>query len=192
MVKVLIADDDKNLRKVLVNELSDHGFDVDAAEDGIKTMDLLEKDEYDVLLLDLNMPGLGGMDVLKKIKDIEIPLEIIILTAHATVPTAVKAMQLGAYDYITKPFQTEELTAVIEKAYEKKKLLKSIEDVLEYVDQMEEVKTDGVSPCFTVNETLKNVMREDIPEAPLSRDLFLADAPSHVGGMIRVPPVLKQ
>jgi len=123
MIKVLVADDDKNLRRVLVNELSDHGFDVDDAEDGIKTMDLLEKDEYDVLLLDLNMPGLGGMDVLKKIKEIEVPLEIIILTAHATVPTAVKAMQLGAYDYLTKPFQIEELTAVIEKAYEKKKLL---------------------------------------------------------------------
>ena len=75
---------------------------------------------------------------------------------------------------------------------EKKKLLKSIEDVLEYVTQLDEVNTKGVAPCFTVHETLKTVLREDVPEAPLSRDLFLADAPSHVGGMIRVPPVLKQ
>jgi aspartyl-tRNA(Asn)/glutamyl-tRNA(Gln) amidotransferase subunit C len=73
---------------------------------------------------------------------------------------------------------------------EKKKLLKSIKDVLEYVEQLDEVDTEGVAPCFTVHETLKSVMREDIPEAPLARDLFLADAPSHVGGMIRVPPVL--
>jgi aspartyl-tRNA(Asn)/glutamyl-tRNA(Gln) amidotransferase subunit C len=75
---------------------------------------------------------------------------------------------------------------------EKKKFLKSIGDVLAYVDQLNEVKTEGVAPCYTVHETVRSVMRDDIPEAPLSRDLFLADAPSHVGGMIRVPPVLKQ
>lgn len=75
---------------------------------------------------------------------------------------------------------------------EKKTLMSSVESVLKYVKLLEEVSTDGVAPCYTVHETLKNVMREDIPEAPLSRDLFLADAPSHVGGMIRVPPVLKQ
>lgn len=122
-MKVLIADDDKNLQKVLINELSEEGFDVDAAGNGVKTMELLEKNEHDVLLLDLNMPGLNGMDVLKKIKDLEIPTEVIILTAHATVPTAVNAMKLGAYDYLTKPFEVEVLIAVIEKAYEKKKLL---------------------------------------------------------------------
>ncbi len=75
---------------------------------------------------------------------------------------------------------------------EKKKLLKSIEDVLKYIELLSEVETDGVRTCYTVQETLKSVMRDDVPEAPLSRDLFLADAPSHVGGMIRVPPVLKQ
>ena len=75
---------------------------------------------------------------------------------------------------------------------EKPKLMSNISSILEYVEQLDEVDTEGVSPCFTVHETLKNVMREDTPEPPLSRDLFLADAPSHVGGMIRVPPVLKQ
>ncbi len=75
---------------------------------------------------------------------------------------------------------------------EKEKLFKSVADVLKYVEQLEEVNTDGVKTCYTVHETLKSVMRDDTPEAPLSRDLFLADAPSHVGGMIRVPPVLKQ
>jgi DNA-binding NtrC family response regulator len=123
LVKVLVADDDKNLRKVLINELSDEGFYADEADNGMKTIDLLEKNEYDVLLLDLNMPGLSGMDVLDKIKDLEIPTEVIILTAYATVSTAVEAMKLGAYDYLTKPFQIEELIAVINKAYEKKELL---------------------------------------------------------------------
>ncbi len=75
---------------------------------------------------------------------------------------------------------------------EKQKLLKSVANILQYVEQLDEVHTEGVAPCFTVHETLKSVMRDDIPEPPLARDLFLADAPSHVGGMIRVPPVLKQ
>jgi DNA-binding NtrC family response regulator len=106
-MKIIIADDDKNLRKVLANELFEEGFNVAEADDGIKAVGLIEKNEYDVLLLDLNMPGLGGLDVLEKIKELEIPVEVIILTAHATVSTAVEAMKMGAYDYLTKPFQIE-------------------------------------------------------------------------------------
>src|SRR4030043_691866 len=122
-MKILVADDDKNLRKVLANELSEEGFDVDEAESGDRAKELLEKDEYDVLILDLTMPGVGGMEVLKKVKDLELSTEVIILTGNATVPTAVEAMKLGAYDYLTKPFKMEELKAVIGKAFEKKELL---------------------------------------------------------------------
>ena len=121
-MKILVADDDKNLRKVLANELSEEGFDVDEAESGDRAKELLEKDEYDVLILDLTMPGVGGMEVLKKVKDLELSTEVIILTGNATVPTAVEAMKLGAYDYLTKPFKMEELKAVIGKAFEKKEL----------------------------------------------------------------------
>jgi DNA-binding NtrC family response regulator len=124
MIKIVIADDDKNLRKVLVNELSDEGFEVIETDQGAKTVELLERNEYDVLLLDMNMPGLSGLEVLKKIKELEISTEVIILTAYATVSTAVETMKIGAYDYLTKPFQIEELKTVIEKAYEKKQLLR--------------------------------------------------------------------
>ena len=122
-MKILIADDDKNLRKVLRSELSEEGFDVNEAECGDRAKELLEKEEYDVLLLDLTMPGVGGMEVLKKVKDLELSTEVIILTANATVPTAVEAMKLGAYDYLTKPFKMEELKVVIKKAFERKELL---------------------------------------------------------------------
>jgi DNA-binding NtrC family response regulator len=123
VTRVLIIDDDRNLRKVLRTELSGEGFIVDEAEGGTQALGLLEKDEYDVLLLDLNMPDLSGMDLLKQITASETPAQVIILTAHATVPTAVAAMKMGAYDYVTKPFDLEELKAVIEKAHEKKSLL---------------------------------------------------------------------
>ncbi|MFZ5906055.1 MAG: sigma-54-dependent transcriptional regulator [Nitrospirota bacterium] len=123
-MKILIADDDKNLRKVLVNELSDAGYEVSQAESGTKAIQVLEKEEQDVILLDLNMPGMNGMEILKRIRELDIPAEVVILTAYATVSTAVEAMKNGAYDYLTKPFQIEELVTVIERAYEKKSLLR--------------------------------------------------------------------
>jgi DNA-binding NtrC family response regulator len=123
MMRLLIADDDRNLTKVLTTELSESGYDVSVTGSGSNAVTLHEKEDFDVLLLDLNMPGLGGIDVLKQIRTSEIPPEVIILTGHGTVHTAVEAMKLGAYDYLAKPFKIEELKAVIDKAYEKRKLL---------------------------------------------------------------------
>jgi len=123
MIRVLIADDDKNLKKILVNALTDSGFDVTETDSGLKAAALLEQDEYDILLLDLHMPKISGLDTLKKIKAAQIPTEVIILTGNATVSTAVEAMKLGAYDYLTKPCKIMELKVIIEKAYEKKKLI---------------------------------------------------------------------
>jgi DNA-binding NtrC family response regulator len=121
-MRLLITDDEKNLRQVLRTELAREGAEIDDAENGIKALELLEKNEYDIVLLDLHMPRLGGIDVLKKIKSSDFPVEVIILTANATISTAVEAMKLGAYDYLTKPFRLEELWPIVEKAYEKKKL----------------------------------------------------------------------
>jgi len=165
-MKILIADDDKNLRKVLMNELSEEGFNVNETDNGIKAVDMLEKDEYDVLLLDLNMPGLSGMDVLKKIKDLDIPTEVIILTAHATVSTAVDAMKLGAYDYLTKPFQINELITFIEKAYEKKKLL-SENLLLKSQIKRQSVTKDIITKNPLMLEILENVKKVAISDLPI-------------------------
>jgi len=120
--KVMIADDEKNIRELLRDVLSPLVSHVVAVENGVKALGLLEKEEFDVLLLDMNMPGLDGIEVLKRTKSQDIPTEVVILTAHASVMTAVEAMKLGAYDYLMKPFKIVELAPVIEKAYEKKKL----------------------------------------------------------------------
>jgi DNA-binding NtrC family response regulator len=122
-MNILIADDNSSLRKVMVNELAEEGFNIREAEDGLKALEILESNDYDVLLLDLNMPLLGGMEVLKKIQSLHISVEVIILTGHGTVAVAVEAMKCGAYDFLTKPFNISELKAVIAKAYEKKKIL---------------------------------------------------------------------
>lgn len=75
---------------------------------------------------------------------------------------------------------------------EKVKFLKSLDNVLKYIEALKEVNTDNIPPCNTVLETLSNVMRDDTPGEVLSRDAFLANAPAHTGGMVRVPPVIRQ
>jgi aspartyl-tRNA(Asn)/glutamyl-tRNA(Gln) amidotransferase subunit C len=75
---------------------------------------------------------------------------------------------------------------------EKQQFLTALSSILAYMEQLKEIETEGVPPCNTVLETVSNIMREDEVGTLLSRDVFLANAPSHVGGMIRVPPVLKQ
>ncbi len=123
-MKILIADDDPNLRKVLTIELSGDGYEVQTTDSGVRALELIEKGEPDVVILDLNMPGLNGMEVLKQIKNLESSVEVIVLTGYASVSTAVEAMKLGACDFLTKPFNVESLKAAIEKAYERRALLR--------------------------------------------------------------------
>jgi DNA-binding NtrC family response regulator len=121
-IRVLITDDEKNIRELLRDSLADRVASVSAVDSGILALQALEQNEYDVLLLDLQMPGMDGISVLKELKVHDLITEVIILTANATVQTAVEAMKLGAYDYLMKPFKIAELLPVIEKAYEKKNL----------------------------------------------------------------------
>jgi DNA-binding NtrC family response regulator len=120
--RILIADDDRNLRRVLRMELGDAGWEVAEAENGRRALEMMEKEEYAVLLLDLAMPGLGGMEVLKETAGHDGAPETIVLTGHGTISTAVEAMHLGACDFLTKPFKLEELLVVVRKAGEKKRL----------------------------------------------------------------------
>jgi DNA-binding NtrC family response regulator len=164
-MKILIVDDEKNLRQVLAIELSADGDEVDAAEDGLKALEFLEKTEYDVVLLDLNMPRMGGIDVLKKIRALDIPAEVIILTANTTISVAVEAMKLGAYDYLTKPFRQEELSPLIEKAFEKKKLRSENLILKTQIErQQDSRRIVAKSPAMQeLLETVKKIAASDYP-----------------------------
>lgn len=168
-MKILLADDDTNLRRVLGAELAEEGYAVGQAEYGSKVMEMLEKNDYDVLLLDLNLPDLDGIEILKKIKCSEIPVEVIILTAYGSVSTAVDAMKLGAYDYVTKPFRFEELAAVVEKAYEKKRLLSEnfiLKTQIRKQSEDHQIITQS-SLLLTVLENAKNFALSEFPVAIL-------------------------
>ena len=116
MSRILVVDDEANLRKVLAAILRKDGYDVAVAEDGEQAMAEFEKNGADVIISDLVMPKLGGMDILHKVRSQRSNVPVIIITAHGTVDSAVEAIKLGAFDYITKPFEHAEIRAVVAKA----------------------------------------------------------------------------
>lgn len=120
--RILIAEDEANLRLVLQKELERLGYRVQTTSDGEGALRKLEESNVDVLLCDINMPLIGGMEVLRRVHERPNPPEVIMLTGQATVETAVEAMKLGAYDYLTKPYRINELDVRVRQAAEKRRL----------------------------------------------------------------------
>lgn len=115
-MKILLADDDGSLRRVLQFQLDKAGYDVTAVEDGQQALDRIREDRWDVLLSDIRMPNIDGVELLEIAKQLQPGIKVILMTAHATVAQAVQAVKLGAFDYITKPFEEDELFATLDKA----------------------------------------------------------------------------
>jgi two-component system, NtrC family, response regulator AtoC len=118
MVKILAVDDEEPVRRLLIKELPRKGFSVETAPDGDTAFGLIKSNAYDVVLLDIVMPGADGITLMKKLKQDPASPVIIVLTGRATVETAVEAMKHGAYDYLTKPYKLDELVIIINRAYE--------------------------------------------------------------------------
>ncbi|MFO7576278.1 MAG: nitrogen regulation protein NR(I) [Pelovirga sp.] len=114
--RILVADDEESIRWVLSKALKKQGYVVDLAEDGTRARELVQKNHYDLAILDIKMPGLSGLELLKFIRDEHPGVLVIIMTAEATMEHAVAAMKNGAYDYLTKPFDLTALDAIILKA----------------------------------------------------------------------------
>jgi DNA-binding NtrC family response regulator len=121
-IKLLIAEDEKNFSLILQKELSRRNFDVSVASDGRSAVEFAQRVDYDVIVMDMTMPNMDGIQALKVLKQAEPSPEVIMLTGNATVETAIEAMKAGAYDYLTKPCKIEELDVLIRKAHERRDL----------------------------------------------------------------------
>ena len=122
--KILVVDDEKSMREFLEIMLRKEDYKVSLAPNGEEVLRLIERDIFDLVLLDIRMPKMDGIAVLKKIKALSPETVVIMITAYASAETAIKAMKEGAYDYITKPFKIEEIKLIIKNALEKKNLQK--------------------------------------------------------------------
>jgi DNA-binding NtrC family response regulator len=123
-VRVLVADDERNLRDLIVRELTRKGHEAEGAADGQEAVDRIAQATYDVLVLDMKMPRKSGIDVLRELAGTPDSPQIIVMTGVQDVATAVEAMKLGAYDYLSKPTRIEELDILVRKAAEKAQLLR--------------------------------------------------------------------
>ncbi len=121
-IKILIVDDDKTIADILKDYISDKERSVEVCYDGLTAVESLQKNIYDLVIVDLIMPRIGGLDVLKYAKEINPDVIVIIITGYASLETAIMAIKKGAYDYIIKPFKLAEIKIVVENAIDKIKL----------------------------------------------------------------------
>lgn len=122
MEKILVVDDEPSLREVLSIMLKQAGYSVISVNDGEEAVELVQKEIFDLVITDLRMPKIDGMEVLKAVKSASPETVVLIITAFATADSAVEAMKQGAYDYLTKPFQVDEVQLIIRNALEKRRL----------------------------------------------------------------------
>jgi DNA-binding NtrC family response regulator len=121
--RILVVDDEDSIRKRCVRLLARQGYHVIGAASSLAALDLIKKEGawFDLLLADIRMPGMDGLQLMEKVKAQRQAVEVIIMTGYATVETAVKAMKKGAYDYLSKPFEMEELLHLVKKVVEIRK-----------------------------------------------------------------------
>jgi DNA-binding NtrC family response regulator len=118
---ILAVDDEQNIRRLIRNEFSLEGYDVTTAKNGEECLALIQQKQFDVILLDIKLPKLNGLEVLRKIKEISGTVEVIMITGYGDIQTAVNSLKLGAWDYVTKPFKLDELLSIVHKAISSKK-----------------------------------------------------------------------
>lgn len=121
--QVLVVDDEESMRSVLRQALTDAGHHVLAAENGQQALDVLSRSDIEVMLLDIRMPGLSGLEVLSEVQVRSPATCVIMVTAIADVSTAVDAMKQGAYDYVAKPFDLDDVTMAVQRAFERRTLI---------------------------------------------------------------------
>jgi DNA-binding NtrC family response regulator len=158
--KILVVDDNRELREILEEYLRGEGDSVEGASDGKEALEKYRDNYYDLIITDLNMPELAGMELIRTVQKENEITEFVIITGYASVDSAVEAIKIGAFDYIVKPFRMEELTVVVRNVREKVRLRKlntQLYDTLKsFYDEIERYRQKGESD--TVNESPNEVV----------------------------------
>jgi len=163
MSSILLVDDKSSMRKVLRQTLESDQYTILEAEDGEKAIETIKSKHVDLVITDIKMPRVDGMTLLRMIRELDSEIVVIIMTAYGTIETAVEAMKLGAHDYITKPFSTEQVKLVVDKAVERQKLVYENKYLREKLnDQYNYKRIVGNSPVMQpVYELIEKVAPTD-------------------------------
>jgi CheY-like chemotaxis protein len=145
--RILVVDDDPSLRRVLQAQLEQQGYEVAVAASAQQTLSLLELRAFDLVITDLKMPGMSGLELLKHARSKYPQAIVIMLTAFGTVDTAVEAMKAGAYDYLTKPVHPDEMSVVVRRALAFENILGHSDALLEVLDMAPEPR--AAIPLFS-------------------------------------------
>ncbi|NCP03336.1 MAG: sigma-54-dependent Fis family transcriptional regulator, partial [Deltaproteobacteria bacterium] len=154
---ILVADDEESMRWVLDKSLKKQGFHVDLAENGLQARQLSRKKSYDLALLDIKMPGLQGLELLRLMQEESPRTLVVIMTAEATMENAVAAMKHGAFDYLTKPFDLEALEAILIKARNTAKISGQLDRLRDEIQRQNSPGHTIVGNSRTMQEVYKTL-----------------------------------
>jgi DNA-binding NtrC family response regulator len=119
---VLIVDDEQDFRDIMIKKLEKRELNCESAPDGVTALEMIKAKKYDVVLLDVKMPGMDGIQTLREIKKITPMTEVVMLTGHASVESGIDGIKFGAFDYLMKPMEMDPLMAKLDAAYERKRV----------------------------------------------------------------------
>jgi two-component system, NtrC family, response regulator AtoC len=176
--RLLVVDDEQDLLELLVRRLKRKGFDVNSAGTAEDALELVKKNEYDIGVYDIMLPGMDGIELLKETKKVQPDIEVLILTGHGTIDTAIEAMKVGAFDYITKPYNLSELELTIGKAAENKALKEKNDSMKKIIAQHNGFNIIGDSVNFKeVLEMTRRIADSEVPvliegESGTGKELF--------------------
>jgi DNA-binding NtrC family response regulator len=154
-ISILIVDDEESVRDSLYNWFIEDGYHVECAESAMTALKVLESESFDIILADIKMPGMDGLEMMRRIKILKSDSIVIVMTAFATVDTAVQALKDGAFDYVTKPFDPDDLSHLIRNASKQISLTEENEDLRNRV-----VTLESVEDLIGNSEAMKIVMKD--------------------------------
>jgi two-component system nitrogen regulation response regulator GlnG len=163
--RILVADDEESMRWVLSKALKKKGFTVDLAADGDQAFRMIQGGNYDLAILDIKMPGISGLDLLDKVRELKSDLLVVIMTAEASMRNAVEAMKRGAYDYLTKPFDLDVIDAIVEKVSRAQEITSQVtllKDELKDRYQLEKTIIGNSPAMREIYKTIGKVAPSDI------------------------------
>ncbi len=170
--KVLVVDDEPSLRATLEKLMRSEGHEPVVAEDGQQALQRISEREFDVVLLDYRRPGLSGMDVLRRLHDDFPETSVIMVTAVADMATAIEAMQLGAYDYITKPFDLDDVSHTVRRALERRRLLLEKKDYQASLEREVAEKTAHLQQKIQELDALNALIQSRLNQVFATKDTY--------------------